>query len=163
MKCMRNYSWLLVLVLIKGCSIKQTSEEPNYQSDPVFQKGEMLNSDNFTGTVWLHMMGAEDSTLHARFGNVTFEPRGRTNWHSHPGGQVLFITKGQGYYQAKGQPARLLHKGDYVEIPPDIIHWHGAGPNTEFAHIAISLNTHKGGAVWAGPVTDEEYDSKHLK
>ena len=73
MKCMRNYSWLLVLVLIKGCSIKQTSEEPNYQSDPVFQKGEMLNSDNFTGTVWLHMTGAEDSTLHARFGNVTLK------------------------------------------------------------------------------------------
>jgi quercetin dioxygenase-like cupin family protein len=103
------------------------------------------------------MMGAEDSTLHARFGNVTFEPKARTNWHSHPGGQVLFITEGQGYYQALGQPARILRKGDHVEIPPNVVHWHGAGPDTEFAHIAISLNTDEGGAVWLGPVTDEEY------
>lgn len=103
------------------------------------------------------MMGAEDSTLHARFGNVTFEPKARTNWHSHPGGQVLFITEGQGYYQAKGQPAQILHKGDVVEIPRNVVHWHGAGPDTGFAHIAISLNSDEGGAVWLGPVTDEEY------
>ena len=103
------------------------------------------------------MMGAGDSTLHARFGNVSFEPSARTNWHSHPGGQVLFITEGQGYYQALGQPARILRKGDHVEIPPNVVHWHGAGPDTEFAHIAISLNTDEGGAEWLGPVTNAEY------
>ncbi|MFO7934736.1 MAG: hypothetical protein R6U78_11715 [Bacteroidales bacterium] len=40
-----------------------------------------------------------------------------------------------------------------------MIHWHGAGPDTEFAHIAMSLNTDEGGAVWSGPVTDEEYNT----
>jgi quercetin dioxygenase-like cupin family protein len=157
MKHSFTFSLLFLIIIIAGCNYEKKTDETIRQSVPVFPKGEILSSNNFTGTVWLHMMGATDSTLHARFGNVTFEPKARTNWHSHPGGQVLFITEGQGYYQAKGQPARLLRKGDYVEIPPNVVHWHGAGPETEFAHIAISLNTDEGGAVWSGPVTDEEY------
>ena len=123
----------------------------------VFAKGDKVNSANFSGTVWLNMMGATESTMHVSYGNVTFEPKARTNWHSHPGGQILLITGGTGYYQALGESARLLLKGDYVEIPPNVVHWHGAGPDSEFEHIAISLNTDKGGAVWLQPVTDEEY------
>lgn len=150
-------SLLFLFLAIAGCNMENKADETIRQGDPVFPKGELLSSDNFTGRVWLYMMGAGDSTLHARFGNVTFGPKARTNWHSHPGGQILFITEGKGYYQAKGQPARLLSKGDVVEIPPNVVHWHGAGPETGFAHIAVSLNTDEGGAVWSGPVTDEEY------
>jgi quercetin dioxygenase-like cupin family protein len=153
------YGLLFLLLAIAGCNMEKRADETTQQSDSVFPKGDILSSENFTGKVWLHMMGAEDSSLHARFGNVTFEPKARTNWHSHPGGQVLFITEGEGYYQAKGQPARLLRKGDVVEIPPNVVHWHGAGPDSEFAHIAISLNTDEGGTVWSGSVTDEEYAS----
>jgi len=155
---MFKYSLLILITLLAACSTDKGSGETSAQSESVFPLGEILISDNFSGTVWLQMMGAEDSTLHARFGNVTFEPKARTNWHSHPGGQVLFITEGQGYYQAKGQPAQILRKGDHVEIPRNVVHWHGAGPDTEFAHIAISLNSDEGGAVWLGPVTDEEYE-----
>ena len=144
-------------LLVRESNNEQGRDESNPQSDPVFPRGDQLTSNNFSGTVWLHMMGAEDSTLHARFGNVSFGPKARTNWHSHPGGQLLFITEGKGYYQARGQTARILTRGDVVEIPPNVVHWHGAGPDSEFAHIAISLNTDEGGAVWSGPVTDEEY------
>ena len=145
------------MIMITGCNMEKKTDDRIQHSEPVFPLGEKITNNNFSGTVWLQMMGANDSTLHARFGNVTFEPKARTNWHSHPGGQVLFITEGQGYYQALGQPVRILSKGDHVEIPPNVVHWHGAGPDTEFAHIAISLNTDEGGAVWLGPVTDEEY------
>ena len=157
MKYSFKYSLLALMILIAGCNMEKKTDDRIQQSEPVFPLGEKITNNNFSGTVWLQMMGANDSTLHARFGNVTFEPKARTNWHSHPGGQVLFITEGQGYYQAKGQPARILRKGDHVEIPPNVVHWHGAGPDTEFAHIAISLNTDEGGAVWSGPVTDEKY------
>ena len=152
-------SLILLTILIAGCNTEKKTEETTGQSVTVFAKGEKINSANFTGTVWLNMMGATDSTMHVSYGNVTFEPGARTNWHSHPGGQILFITGGIGYYQALGEPARLLRKGDNVEIPPNGVHWHGAGPNNEFAHIAVSLNTDKGGAVWLQPVTDEEYRS----
>ena len=157
MKYRLTYSLLFLIILVAGCNMEKGTDDTILRSDPVFPKGDKITSENFTGTVWLNMMGASDSTLHASYGNVTFEPKARTNWHSHPGGQILFITEGQGYYHAKGQPARLLRKGDYVEIPPNVVHWHGAGPDIDFAHIAISLNTDEGGAVWLGPVTDEEY------
>lgn len=89
--------------------------------------------------------------------NVTFEPRCRNYWHSHPGGQILLVTSGEGYYQEKGQPARLLKAGDVVKIKLDIIHWHGATPDSEFVHIGISTQVSKGAAVWYEPVSDEEY------
>lgn len=158
MKISLKYILLFLIIVISGCNMEKKSGETTSQNEPVFSKGEIINSNNFSGRVWLQMMGANDSTLHARFGNVTFEPKARTNWHSHPGGQILFITEGKGYYQALGQPARLLHRGDVVEIPRNTVHWHGAGPDTELAHIAISLNSDEGGAVWMGPVTDEEYN-----
>ncbi|WP_372776410.1 cupin domain-containing protein [Mangrovibacterium sp.] len=113
---------LMVTVAILGCNMTKESNEANVENVSIFPKGEIIKSNNFTGTVWVQMMGAKDSTLHAGFGNVTFEPWARTNWHSHPGGQLLFITEGKGYYQEKGQPARLLHKGDVVEIPRNVAH-----------------------------------------
>jgi quercetin dioxygenase-like cupin family protein len=61
---------------------------------------------------------------------VTFEPGCRNNWHSHPAGQILVVTAGQGYYQEKGQPAQLLRAGDTVSIAPILVHWHGATANT---------------------------------
>lgn len=159
MKYILNYSLIFLIILIAGCNTEKKTDETIRKSETLFPKGEKITSENFTGTVWLHMMGANDSTIHARFGNVTFEPKARTNWHSHAGGQILFITEGQGYYQAKGQPAQPLKKGDVVEIPRNVVHWHGAAPDSEFAHLAISLNLDKGGVAWLQPVTDEEYNS----
>ncbi len=163
MKYNFKYSLIFLIIVIASCNLEKKSDETIRQSETVFPKGEKITSENFSGTVWLKMMGANDSTLHARFGNVTFEPKARTNWHSHPGGQILFITEGRGYYQAKGQPARLLNKGDFVEIPRNVVHWHGAAPDDEFAHIAISLNSDEGGAIWIGPVSDEEYNASTRK
>lgn len=158
MKYIFTYSLLFLIIPISGCNMDSRTDQDLKESVSVFPKGEIINSNNFSGRVWLNMMGAKDSTLHVRFGNVTFDPKARTNWHIHPGGQILLITDGQGYYQAKGQPAQLLSKGDYVEIPPNVEHWHGAGPDTEFTHIALSLNTDEGGTVWLQPVSDEEYN-----
>lgn len=152
-----KYFIFLLIIAFAACNSKIDTVKAIESNNNGFAKGNKLESPNFTGNVWLQMFGAKDSTLNARFGNVTFEPKARTNWHSHPGGQVLFITEGEGYYQAKGQPAQLLKKGDVIEIPGDVVHWHGAAPDSEFVHIAISLNQDEGGAVWIGPVTDDEY------
>ena len=158
MKQILIFHLIFISFLIAACNTGNRTNETTQKNESLFPKGEKLESDNFTGTVWLQMMGAKDTTLHARFGNVTFEPKARTNWHSHPGGQLLFITSGKGYYQTEGETARLLQAGDVVEIPRNVVHWHGAAPDSEFSHIAVSLNQDEGGAVWIGPVTDEEYN-----
>jgi len=153
MKNILKYSVLFLLVLLVAC---KTMEQ---KSELVFPKGSIITNNNFTGTAWLQMFVSNDSTYNTSIGNVTFEPKARTNWHKHPGGQILLVTDGTGYYQEKGKPAQVLHKGDVVKIPPDAEHWHGAAPNSGLTHIAISTNLQKGNVVWLLPVTDAEYNS----
>ena len=111
---------------------------------------------NFTGEVWLAPL-SEHKELNVPMSNVTFEPGCRNSWHSHKGGQLLIATAGIGYYQEKGRPARRLFPGDIVEIAPDVEHWHGAAPDSWFAHIAITANPQSNAAVWLDPVSDEQY------
>jgi len=153
MKNILKYSVLFLLVLLVAC---KTMEQ---KSELVFPKGSIITNNNFTGTAWLQMFVSNDSTYNTSIGNVTFEPKARTNWHKHPGGQILLVTDGTGYYQEKGKPAQVLHKGDVVKIPPDAEHWHGVAPNSGLTHIAISTNLQKGNVVWLLPVTDAEYNS----
>ena len=125
----------------------------------IFPKGEKAPAEYFTGTVWVRLLVPNDTTLNCQIGNVRFEPGARNNWHMHPGGQILIATDGIGYYQEKGKPIQMLRKGDVVNIPPDVEHWHGASHDSEFTHIAVNPNTQKGIVVWLERVTDEEYNN----
>lgn len=153
--------------LMSSCHSPSTKEN-NMESkidkneSQIFPKGDKINNDYFSGTAWLEMLVTDKEDFDLAIGNVVFEPGVRNNWHSHPGGQILLCTAGRGYYQEKGQPIRLLQKGDIVEILPNVIHWHGATPDSEFTHIAISAQSHKGSVVWLDPVTEEEYNSYDL-
>jgi quercetin dioxygenase-like cupin family protein len=143
-----------------SCNQSNKTNESNMterQNEIFFSKGNKIISDNFTGTAWLQMM-VSDSTYNTVIGNVTFEKGARTSWHYHPGGQILLVTNGAGYYQEKGKPIKILHKGDIVICPPDTEHWHGASPDCGLTHIAISTNLQKGNVVWLKPVSDEEYN-----
>lgn len=133
----------------------------NLSESAIFPKGQQITSDYFIGAVWLEMLVSNDSTFNCPIGNVTFEPGARNNWHKHPGGQILLVTGGKGYYQEEGKQAQVLHEGDVVKIRPDVKHWHGATPNSWFTHIAISTNAQEGDAEWLEPVSDEDY--KNLK
>ena len=124
-----------------------------------FAKGEKAPAEYFTGTVWLNLLLPNDSALNCQIGNVVFEPGARNNWHMHPGGQILIVTEGTGYYQEKGKPIQLIRKADVIKILPGIEHWHGASRDSEFTHIAINPNTQKGIVEWLQRVTDEEYNS----
>ena len=125
---------------------------------PAFPKGEKANTINFTGTAWVYMMVTPDDIYNSSIGNVIFEPGARTNWHKHPGGQILLVTDGKGFYQEKGKPAQPIQKGDVVRIPPDTEHWHGASSGSSLTHIAISPNQQKGNVEWLHPLTDVEYN-----
>ncbi len=108
----------------------------------------------FVGQSWLNMLTTEGVAI----GNVTFEPKCRNNWHiHHKGGQILLCTAGRGYYQEWGKPARELHPGDIVQIPPEVKHWHGAAPDSYFVHLAVEVPAEGSSNEWLEPVSDEEY------
>ena len=123
----------------------------------MFPKGDQILNDHFIGATWLKMLVDEDTSYNCPIGNVTFEPGARNNWHRHPGGQILLVTGGTGYYQEEGKPAQVLQPGDVVQIPSGVKHWHGATRDDWFSHLAITTNPQLGGAEWLEHVTDEEY------
>jgi len=131
----------------------------NQFNESIFPKGDLAPEAYFTGTAYVKMLVPNDPALNTAVGNVVFEPGARNNWHTHPGGQILIVTQGTGYYQEVGKPIQLLHPGDVVNIQPEVKHWHGASPESEFTHIAISTNTEKGIVDWLERVTDEQYNS----
>lgn len=128
--------------------------------DTVFGQGE-INPYNkfFTGTTYLNRLSPYDTTWNASMANVTFEPRARTNWHTHSGGQILLVLDGEGFYQEEGQPAQKLKKGDVVRIPIDVKHWHGAAPDSWFVHVSLETNGADNQVTWLEPVNDEQYKS----
>ena len=81
---------------------------------------------------------APEAPSRLRASRVSFTPGGRTNWHTHAVGQVLYVLSGVGRYQTLGEPVQVLLPGDTVVIPPDVKHWHGAAPDHMMAHLAMS-------------------------
>ena len=142
-------------LILMSCNTKNNG---TMKTNEIFPKGQKA-TENFTGDTWVEMLTTDGANFDAMSYNVTFAPGSRTYWHSHPGGQILYCLSGEGRYQEKGKAIQHLKAGDVVEIKPDIVHWHGASPNTEFVHLGISTQLGKGPAAWHGEVTDEEYSS----
>lgn len=124
----------------------------------IFPKGDLISSPNFTGAAWLQRLMTDTDKFDVVISNVVFDPGVRNSWHSHPGGQILIATSGEGYYQERGKPVQILNAGDVIAIPSNVVHWHGAAPDSEFIHIAINTKVSLGPAVWYEKVTDEEYN-----
>jgi len=160
-KQLRLAVYFTVTLLVTACSDKNTMETNN--NDRIFDKGDKLPSDWFSGNAYLHPLVAKDKNNNFSAGSVTFEPGARTNWHKHPKGQVLIVTEGDGLYQEKGKPAQKIHKGTVVNIPENTEHWHGASADSKMVHIAITNYEGDTNAVWLSPVTDEEFNSANQK
>lgn len=164
---MKRKLWILtvfgvVSVLAAGTLPAQERRMENEKTfQQMFPQGEPLPeqfSKYFTGQAWLARL-TTDAALNVPASNVTFSPGCRNNWHSHTGGQLLIAVGGRGYYQEKGRPARELLPGDVVEIAPDVVHWHGAAPDSWFSHLAVECNPATNVNTWLEPVDDAQYDA----
>jgi 4-carboxymuconolactone decarboxylase len=153
---MRNLIAIIYL-LLNICCFKSTAQTPPAMLDVIFPLGDKIQGGNFTGTVWVTALFPADSTINAAIGNVVFEPKARSKWHKHPGGQTLLALDGMGYYQEKGKPLQILRKGDVVRCPPDVEHWHGASHGHWFVQIAITPEHPKGRVIWQHEVGEEAY------
>jgi quercetin dioxygenase-like cupin family protein len=126
----------------------------------IFPKGEKGTNDLFTGNAYPTALVDADSVYNTLVGNVYFEPGARSNWHSHPAGQILIITDGVGYHQIEGKEIEIIKKGSVVKCPPNVRHWHGASADVGLQQLYIIPNTEKGIVEWNEAVTDEQYSIK---
>lgn len=81
---------------------------------------------------------------------VSFPAGVRTDWHSHPGGQVLYVVEGKGRVATRNGEVANVAEGDLVYAPPGEEHWHGASVDDPMRHLALSF----GDTSWGGPVED---------
>ncbi|MDE1175036.1 MAG: cupin domain-containing protein [Edaphobacter sp.] len=121
------------------------------------QKVSSGSASSFTGSVRVQRLFAVLSPSRTSGGLVTFQPGARTNWHTHPLGQVLIVTDSEGWVQEWGQPRRVIHKDDVIQIPASAKHWHGATASTTVTHISIQELSNGKNVDWLEPVTDSQY------
>ncbi len=115
------------------------------------------SAEYFTGTVWLETIIEAPPPARIRAARVTFEPGGRTFWHTHPLGQTLYVVSGIGLVQSWGEAAQVIRPGDVVWIPPGEKHWHGAGPDKAMTHVALQEACDGLTVEWLEAVSDAQY------
>lgn len=114
----------------------------------------------FTGNVRVDPMFSNIDNREISGAYVTFEPQARSAWHTHPKGQILMVTQGQGLTQEWGKPIEIINPGDIVWCPPGIKHWHGGGYKTSMTHISLCEAVNGINVNWLEKVTDEQYFNK---
>lgn len=100
----------------------------------------------FTGRVELEMLRAapadgvagvdapDTALVHFHDGAVTF-------WHSHPGGQQLWVVRGHARVGTRRDGEVALEPGTLVVCPADEPHWHGAMPDADTTLLALTWGT----------------------
>jgi quercetin dioxygenase-like cupin family protein len=107
----------------------------------------------FTGDVWIDPIVQPHGDSPLNVGAIHFTPGARTAWHSHDGGQTLYVTEGRGWVRARGEEVVELAPGNVHLTAGGQEHWHGATPDHFMTHISIT----RGPARWGDHVADAEY------
>ena len=157
----RLRSRLLMAVLFTGLvgaaastSARATVDEPQAPAPAApgtaaaAGRGNFMN--NFTGTVSIQQ------TQGMNMSRIRFEAGARTNWHLHSAGQLLLVEEGRGRWQELGKPAQNTAAGQPVYLTPNVVHWHGAAPDSH----AVQFSVYSGTLEWKQAVTDAEYSGK---
>jgi quercetin dioxygenase-like cupin family protein len=145
---------LYAILLFVALSVKAAGQDA-----PVFTKDGIALPVRNTGNNTLVELYHADSIFNFNIAVASFPPGKKLDWHYHPGGQILLITEGIGYYQEKGQPKRTVRKGEVIKCLPGVEHWHGSSVESGVTYLATSP-AQRGATVWLQKVTDEEYNSK---
>ncbi len=113
-------------------------------------------AEHFTGEVWFGALSrVPDPGLNAL--GVHFAPGARTDWHTHPDGQVLYITSGAGKVQTQDGHTVRVSAGDVVYSPAGEVHWHGSTAHTHMMHLSLTTG---GPTEWLDEkVSDTDYDA----
>jgi quercetin dioxygenase-like cupin family protein len=148
----------------QACNIKvekQENMESATSEETIFPLGELGPASNFTGKAYNFGLVENDSIYNMLVGNVYFEKSARSNWHTHPSGQILIVLDGEGYHQLEGQARQIMKKGEVIKVPANTRHWHGATEDNSLTQMYILPKTENGFVTWLEPVMDEQYKSNN--
>ena len=148
------FAFALLSCASSKTSGKTQSTDQN-KSDCIFEFGNDVSSF-FTGTAYMRNLVPLDDTYNFPEANlITFAPDSRSSWHTH-GGMYVIGVGGVGLYQEEGKDAIIIRKGDVIQIPAGVKHWHGSTKDNWFQQIVVydknwkaPSDSHSGGEVTA--------------
>jgi 4-carboxymuconolactone decarboxylase len=143
--------------VFKGLDAQASAAADTFKVTPPGARPVRGPAANFTGTVTVTSPFKGSGKARLGGATVTFQPGARSNWHSHPLGQLLIVTDGEGLAQAHGEPVRRIKSGDVVWTAPGVKHWHGATPTRAMSHVAVAQAQDGLSVTWLAPVTEAEY------
>ncbi|WP_233704368.1 cupin domain-containing carboxymuconolactone decarboxylase family protein [Helicobacter cynogastricus] len=115
-------------------------------------------SDKFSGDVHIQVLFGPTKWRNFSGGVVHFAPKARSAWHTHPAGQTLLVTEGEIYTGTAEGKVSVAKVGEVISCPPGVKHWHGAGPHTGGAHLALTGYKNGENVHWLERVSNAEYD-----
>jgi len=159
---MKKYIYTLASVLVLTIMVGFTSshlkhlqcEEPTMFTD-ITQ--DSIDSNSLQGQGVFQGLTTDSIYTDIRVANYQLAAGSYFNWQSSPGGRMLIVTEGEGYYQSKGNEAIIIRKGDRIETTPGLYHWVGASPASELTFISVTSQKTKDLINWHEAVTEEEY------
>lgn len=80
------------------------------------------------------LIPADDS--HVGVSLVSFTAGARNKFHTHTADQILYVTDGEGIVATRDHEHHVA-AGDIVHVPSGEVHWHGAAPGRDMAHLSI--------------------------
>lgn len=90
----------------------------------------------FIGTVHSRPLIPRDMSPNVTVSLVRFTDGARNKRHVHTADQILYITEGEGIV-ASQEHEHHVSAGDIVHVPAGEVHWHGAAPGENMAHLSI--------------------------
>ena len=139
-------------LVLAGAGLMIVATSAQQQAAPAGGRGNFAS--NFTGTV------AVLDTKEMRMSRIRFEAGARTNWHLHSTGQLLLVEEGKGrLYEMGAGKVVDVKAGEPVFTKPNVLHWHGAAPDSH----AVQFSVYSGTLEWKEAVADEEYAGRKLR
>jgi quercetin dioxygenase-like cupin family protein len=90
----------------------------------------------FSGPVFMQSLVGPDRSRELEIVAVFFEDGARTIPHTHATDQVLYVVSGT-CIVADDAGRRQVGAGEYVVLPANGWHWHGAAPGQSMCHVSI--------------------------
>lgn len=152
----------ILLSVALGCATIAYAKEAKMQKTQEVIKGGSLggfkgDAKIFSGEVNVKMLFKSGDYRNYGGAEVSFSPKARSAWHTHPAGQTLIVTQGTIYTGTREGIVHIAKAGDSILCPADVEHWHGAGLKEKGVHIALTHEKNGKGVTWLELLSDEEY------
>ncbi len=158
---MRRIAWIMAIAVAAAPSAATAA--PAGASDGIVRADARLavpgSPANFTGKATVRPIVDAAQIGQTTIGEVVFQPGARSRWHTHPGGQAIYVTQGCGWTQREGGPVVRICKGDTAFVPAGIKHWHGAAAKSGMVQFSVTETIGGRTVTWLEPVTDAQYQA----